>query len=274
MGKNFQNIYSEPFVGTFYLTSNIAEADNLKLEKLDIGEKGAVSTLFNNYSFDTVVLAAAQLYSKSKKNDFYKINVEGVKNVIESMKKNGTRRIIYISTATLELKNNLWGDYGKTKYIAENLIKNSGLDYIILRPDGIYGKYEKEGIGKLIRLVKKHYFFPLIGGGKNMLSPIRAEDVCHIIIKCLATQNHDNKTYLLCGGEKISFKELVLKISRHFNKKVYFIYVPGFLFNLVVRFIPFFDKDQMRRAANTRAFECASAEKEFDYKFKKVDFSY
>jgi len=273
LGKNFQKFYPGQYMGAFYPEIAGNRPDNLIIERLDIREKKDVDGLFKKYSFDSVVLAAALIYSKNK-DGFRKVNVDGVKNVVEAMKESGVKKIIYISTAVLEAGMELWGEYGRTKKMAEDLIKNSGLEYVILRPAEIYGEYEKEGIGKLIKWIKKYSFFPLIGGGRNMLSPVRAEDVCSIVIKCLETESHDNKTFLLCGGEKISFKNLALKIGQHFNKKICFIPIPAFLFSLIMNCWPFIDKDQMKRAVNTRAFDSSSAEAEFGFKFKEIDFSY
>lgn len=272
MGKNFQKIYPGPFIGTFYSGADCRLSGNLKLEKLDIGKKEEVVNLLKKYPVDTVILASALIHAKNK-NDFYSVNVLGAKNVVEAMRECGIKRIIYISTAVLESEETLWGEYGRTKHLAEEIIKSSGLDYIILRPAQIYGEHEQEGMGKLIRLIKKYPFFPLIGGGNNMLSPVRAEDVCRIIVKCLEEVKYNNKIYTLCGGEKINFRDLVLRIARQFDKKIYFIPIPK-IFLKIAHFLPFLNADQILRAANTRAFDCSVVEAEFDYKFRGMDFSY
>jgi UDP-glucose 4-epimerase len=81
--------------------------------------------------------------------DFANHNLDGTMNVIWACKKNGVKRLIFSSSAAV------YGDnpepvsvlsplkpkniYGTTKKVAEDLIKMSGLDYVILRYFNVYG---------------------------------------------------------------------------------------------------------------------------------------
>jgi len=77
----------------------------------------------------------------------YKINVEGTVNVIKSCEKNQSK-LIYISSSFVfdgtkqefyeEDKPNPINYYGKTKYTAEEKIRESDLDFLILRTDQPY----------------------------------------------------------------------------------------------------------------------------------------
>ena len=70
-------------------------------------------------------------------NDYYHGNVLATKNLINYFKNRGVKKFIYISTRCAKMEA---GSYGATKLIAENLIKESGINYIILRVSEVFGK--------------------------------------------------------------------------------------------------------------------------------------
>jgi len=80
------------------------------------------------------------------------INIEGTKNIVEACKKIRSK-IIFISTAyVFDGKKTIFCEnddcspatyYGKTKLLGEEIIKSSGLPYLILRTDQPYGWKEK-----------------------------------------------------------------------------------------------------------------------------------
>jgi len=82
----------------------------------------------------------------------YSINVKGTENIINACKKNNSK-IIYISTSAIfdGKKEQYFEDdqpnpisyYGTTKYLSEEKIRNSDLDYLILRTDQPYCWIEK-----------------------------------------------------------------------------------------------------------------------------------
>jgi|TARA_B110000881_G_C18571151_1_gene515652 dTDP-4-dehydrorhamnose reductase len=96
------------------------------------------------------------------------ITVNGTNNVIEGCKLTQSK-IIYVSTTyvygnkkeifTENDEPNPTSYYGKTKYKAENLIKKSGLSYLILRTDQPYGWIEKwhkdNSVTRAIKTLKK-----------------------------------------------------------------------------------------------------------------------
>jgi nucleoside-diphosphate-sugar epimerase len=94
----------------------------------------------------------------------WKTNVEGTANIISLAKKLGIKKIIYISSiAVYGLNNSLLIDestntpfinelYTDSKITAENLIINSGMPYVIIRPGCIYGP---RGEGWSIGIINK-----------------------------------------------------------------------------------------------------------------------
>jgi len=140
-------------------------------------------------------------------------NVDLTKNIIETCKKSGVKKIIYISG--LGVNKNSRSEYFISKYKAEQEIINSGLDYTIFRPSYIIGK--KDYLSKFIlRQIKKGIVI-IPGSGEYRLQPIFVEDVAKIILESISQKKFSNKILDLVGPEIIKFEDFV----RYFieNKK-------------------------------------------------------
>jgi len=131
-----------------YLTKKIP---NLKCHQLDIINKNKainlIETLNPNLVIHCVALSGVDL-AETNHALSDSVTVEGTKNIIQGCLKINCK-IVYISTAQVydeDIPLNTENDiplpktyYAKSKLKAENLIRNSTLDYLILRTDHSYG---------------------------------------------------------------------------------------------------------------------------------------
>ena len=142
---------------------------------------------------------------ETNEKDFQEINVEISKRAIDICKKSKIKKIIYLSGLGVSKKST--SDYFISKLKAEEIIKNSGLNYTIFRPSYIIGKrdYLTKNIKKQIR--KKKILIP--GSGDYILQPISINDVCKVVSVALESKNFENKIIDLVGPETISFKKFV-----------------------------------------------------------------
>ena len=138
-------------------------------------------------------------------DSFVQVNIELTKTVINLCKKNNIKNIIYFSG--LGVSKNSRSSYFISKFNAEQLIKNSGLQYTIFRPSYILGNddYLTKNISK--QLVKKQVLVP--GSGKFLLQPISIDDVCMCINAALHSSKFSNKIIDLVGPKEITFQNLI-----------------------------------------------------------------
>lgn len=190
---------------------------------------------------DTVIHLAAIIKSGDN-NDFIRVNVEGTRNLVDACLKNNVQRIIYISSLDAGLKD--ISIYGKTKGIAEDIIKSSNTDYVILRPALIYGKGSKD-ICLLAELIKRYPVIPVFGNGEGLLQPVYVDDVCDIIIKLIKDRNIKNKIYYIAGEEAISLNNLIDKIASIFSKKIIKIHIPLWALWLPIKLYAIFVKKSL-----------------------------
>lgn len=205
-------------------TSKTDLLDRLKVKKVFGELEDKESLIKATKNIDMVIhLAAAVGVVDQKVN--YETNVEGTKNLVEACRKNGVKKIIFLSTISAILKKKR--AYGSTKLEAEKVIINSGLKYVILRPTLVHGKGSKQ-IEKIKELIKKYPIIPIIGSGKCVMQPVSISDVTKSIIKSLDVKEKD-KIYNIGGATKISFSEIIDKIAEEMDIKKPKIHIPTWI---------------------------------------------
>lgn len=148
---------------------------------------------------------------------FERIHVEGTRRVVEACRAAGVRRIVHMSA--LGTRPNAASEYHRTKWRAEGIVRESGLDWTILRPSIIHGPDSE-----FMRLMKSFVadtvvpafgfipaplpVIPYFGDGQNRLQPVSVRDVAHCFVAALSMPETIGKIYELGGPEAMSWKEL------------------------------------------------------------------
>jgi nucleoside-diphosphate-sugar epimerase len=165
----------------------------------------------------------------------YPENLLIIKNLINACKKNKTKKIILMSS--MSAKRDWPDDYGKIKREVENKVKESGLNYVILRPSMIYGKGATSFNFIIDQMNKIPLIVPIVGSGKSIIYPVHVNDVVKSIEVSLE-KDIQNKEYDVVGPEKICFLDLInlLKKEGKIIKKN--LKVPVFVFYITSLFFP------------------------------------
>lgn len=193
--------------------------------QLDITNKEQVKDVLKKYSPDLLIHNAALTspgYCEQNKEEATQINVEGTRNLIEHF--NG-EKFIYISTHwvfdgkkgdyTEEDTPNPLNHYGLTKFQAEELVKNSNKEFLIIRVSALYG-YNSE-------LDSKKFVLWLIDSLKNqnhiklftdhITNPTLIDDVASALLKIKDKQG----IYHVVSPISITNYDTGLKICKLFN---------------------------------------------------------
>jgi nucleoside-diphosphate-sugar epimerase len=166
------------------------------------------------------------------------VNYNGTKVLIDECKRQKIKKIIFFSTIAVYglpafvgdreniTEDSLFkveGEYAQSKYRAENLIKDSGLPYVIIRPTTVYGPRDRAGIYQLYHAIKNNYFLR-IGNGNNSVDYVYVSDL--VKGARLAQLSKKNGEYILGAQKPIKFIDLVKTVARVLNKKVPSWYIP------------------------------------------------
>ena len=136
---------------------------------------------------------------------------EYVKNFIEAARRCNVKRVVFISSTTVLIPSEVKIKNEKIK--SEEYIRNSGLDYTILRPSMIYGADGDNNFSKMLRFIKRKRFFVVFGSGENMIQPVYVEDVAKSVADVLENNLTVRKTYELAGRYPLKYSEM-LRIVR------------------------------------------------------------
>jgi len=243
-------------------------SDNITYVTGSLEDKESVERYFEGV--DVCIHLAAETKSTNKRIN-YSSNVTATENVVELCKKNGVKKIIFTSSVNARLERP--GPYGKTKLLAENIVKDSGLSYIILVPDLIYGKGDR-GLTKTVDMIKKLPLIPVIGTGNSIIQPVYVEDAATAIANAAKSGIH-NKTYYIGGPEQITFNDYVDMIMEKLNITKAKIHLPYALFYYMARLFSVTDKfpisiDQYNSIAKGRGGDISDAVK--DLNFRPISF--
>jgi len=142
--------------------------------------------------------------------DYNTINVELTKNIVNLCKKAKIKKIVY--TSGLGVSSNSSTGYFISKYHAEKIIINSGLNYTIFRPSYIVGK--DDHFTKYLKKQIKHGEIKIPGSGNYFIQPIYIDDVIEIIFQSIIQSKFRNKIIDLVGPNNVTFKQYVQLFSK------------------------------------------------------------
>lgn len=160
---------------------------------------------------------------------YYKINVQGVADLIHAAMDAGVQRIVHTSSITV-YGHNLQGlitedhpyhaednPYSRTKIAGEKLIANLVQEHrapvVIVRPGWIYGPRDRASFGKYVSMIEagKLFFF---GGGKNIVPVVYVRDVAQGLIKAGdAGEESVGRAYTLCDDRRVTQEEYLNTIA-------------------------------------------------------------
>jgi nucleoside-diphosphate-sugar epimerase len=156
---------------------------------------------------------------QSIKNNYNLINVEFTKKIINLCKKSKIKKIIYTSGLGVSKSSSL--GYFISKYNAEKLIIESGLDFTIFRPSYIVGKDDL--LTKYLKKQIKKGEIQIPGSGNYTIQPIFIEDVSKIILKSLTDKKFQKQIIDLVGSESITFQKYVKLFSKNTKTRLNFL---------------------------------------------------
>ena len=145
---------------------------------------------------------------------FERIHFEGARSVVDAASRNGLRRFLHMSA--LGTRPEARSEYHRTKWRAEQYVRDSGLDWTILRPSLIHGpggfmQMEAAWARKKAPpfLAMPYFGSGLLGlGPAGMLQPVFVGDVCRAFADCLERPQTIGKTYDVVGPDHFTWPEL------------------------------------------------------------------
>ena len=129
-------------------------------------------------------------------------------------------------------------EYQRTKWQADELLIQSGLNWTIFRPSLIFGDPRGHGRPEFCTQIKKDMLSlplpaPLFykgiwprNAGEFSMTPIHVENVADFFVKALNMENSKGKIYNLGGPETLTWKAIIRRIALASGKNTWQIPAP------------------------------------------------
>lgn len=188
---------------------------------------------------DYVIHCGALSTVWGKREDFINTNVNGTMNLVEGCRKNKVKRFVYVSSPSIyagkmdrtNIKENDYDENNKLNYYIESKIlaekeldKNRDVNWVIIRPRGLFGIGDTSIIPRLIRVNSK-IGLPLFNKGKNYVDMTCVENVAHALRLCLESEKAVGNIYNITNGEPQCFKDLLEELFDKLGVKPKYMFI-------------------------------------------------
>jgi nucleoside-diphosphate-sugar epimerase len=186
--------------------------------------------IFCENAKDAILFHTAGIIHPQKVSDFYTINVDGTKNLLNSAIQAGIKRAVIVSSNSPCGCNphpdhlfdetspyHPYMNYGRSKMLMELAVKEQSqsgqIETVIIRPPWFYGTNQPQRQTLFFKLIQQGKF-PITGSGNNLRSMVYLENLCQGLILAAITKQAQSKTYWIADERPYSMNEIVDTVER------------------------------------------------------------
>ena len=145
-------------------------------------------------------------------------------NLLNEAKRAGVKKFVYVSVINGERMRNLKIMEAKERFVDE--LKASGMDYLIVRPNGFFSD-----MSDFLDMAQKGKVY-LFGSGEYQLNPIHGADLAKAIIESMDTSQDE----LIVGGPDILTQNEIAEMAlKTWKQPMKIIHLPDWIRRLLIR---------------------------------------
>lgn len=156
---------------------------------------------------------------------FVNTNVEGTRNLLRETERAKVGRFLYVSSLGADRGAS---EYHRSKYAAENLVREFPGVWIILRPANVYGPGD-EVISLLLKMMRTLPVIPFVGSGDQPFQPLWADDLGEALAQAVERTDLKGRVLELAGGEETSVRDVLDRFEKITGKSPPRLRVPQML---------------------------------------------
>jgi len=149
--------------------------------------------------------AHALAETRQDEAEYFRINTEATRSLLESARDAGVRRFVYFSSVKAMDEDT---PYARSKKSAEDLVFEGGFvpEPVVLRPAMVYGPTTKGNLPRMIRAVAKGWFPPVPDAGRRAM--VHVDDVVEAAWLAATNPEAAGKTYVVTDGEAYTTRRI------------------------------------------------------------------
>lgn len=145
--------------------------------------------------------------SEGRRGNLLKTDIEGTRILAQVAASAEIERLIFLSHIGADRASAF--PIQKSKGIAEEHIRKSGVPYTIIRSSVVFGP-EDHFTNNLARLLRSAPgFFPIPSNARTLLQPLWVEDLVTCLLWALENPDMANQTYEIGGGEYFTLRQIL-----------------------------------------------------------------
>lgn len=162
-----------------------------------------------------VVISTVGITKQKEGFTYMDVDYQANLNLLEEAQRNGVKKFIYISVFNGDKMTQLKICQAKEKFAAA--LKNSGLEYCIVRPTGYFSD-----MAEFYTMAKKGTVF-LFGDGQHKMNPIHGADLAKV---CVSAVLSNDKAIPIGGPQVLTYNEIASIAFSVAHKKPKLIHIP------------------------------------------------
>ena len=175
-----------------------------------VGEIGDAESYARPLGRADVVIHLAAATGAASTMRLRDVNQRGTHTLVDACKKAAVAKVVYVSSIAVTGKDLGHYPYAQTKLAAENAVRDSGLDFVIVRPTIVLG--EGAPNWRTLRKLSCLPLVPLFGGGSARVQPVDVIDVARALEWLVDSRSASGSVVELGGPEVLSFADFLARI--------------------------------------------------------------
>jgi len=167
----------------------------------------------------------------SKGRTYMEVDGRGTQVAVAVAKKLGVRRFVYVSGAGAG--RNLPQPWMKAKDVAEAAIRESGMEYAIVRPSWIYGPGD-HSMNRFIWFCRHLPVVPVIGDGKTPVYPSYVKDVARALADLVRREDARDKVLEIGGPQRLTMDDVIRTVQEVLGRRRPLLHHPPGLMKVLV----------------------------------------
>ena len=195
----------------------------LKPEQVISAEVTDPTTLTGQLIDADVLISTVGITRQKDGLTYMDVDYQANMNLLKEAKKAGIRKFIYVSVINGARMRHLKIVEAKEKFVDE--LKKSGLDYLIVRPNGFFSDMKD-----FLDMAQKGKVY-LFGNGDYKLNPIHGADLAKAIMESIDTNQHE----IIVGGPDIlTQNEIAALALKTWMRPIKIVHLPDWIRKMII----------------------------------------
>lgn len=207
------------------------------------------------------------------------VNVRGTRRVVAAAEKAGIRRLVHLSALGVADDPKL--RYLRSKWLGEEAVRRSSLDWVVLRPSLLFGP--GDGFFRLVRTTLKWWSPGVVaipGRGDTRFQPLAVDDLARAVVQAVTDDRHVHHVLELGGPEWVTYRQIVDRVMAATGMRRIALPMPVALLSALTvvtdRVLPIFpvSHDQIASLSRPNFTDLDAFERAFGFAPRPLDLAY